>query len=102
MSIEGISKSALLEAQPSAQTMRKAVRLLAEMESGYGGSASEHESATFGEILEAQCTSSGTNAPPSPAANQPLTSADRNNDRSISFDELSSMLRQAEFQARAG
>jgi hypothetical protein len=102
MSIEGISKSALLEAQPSAQTMREAARLLAEMDSGYGGSASERESATFGEILEAQCTSRGTNAPLSPFADQPLASADRNGDRSISFDELSSMLRQAEFQARAG
>ena len=99
MSIEGITKSALLEAQPSAQTMRKAARLLEEMDSGYGGAASEHDSAAFGEILEAQCTSSGTNAPPS---NQPPESADPNNNRSISFDELSSMLRQAEFQARAG
>jgi len=101
MSIEGISKSALLEAQPSAQTMREAARLLEEMDSGYSGSAPKHDSATFGEILEAQCTSNGSSAPPSPSANQPLTSADRGSDRSLSFDDLSSMLRQAEFQARA-
>ena len=101
MSIEGISKSALLEVQPSGQTMREAARLLAEMDSGYCGSDSKHESATFGEILNAQGISSGTNAPPTFSANQPLTSTDRNSDRSISFDDLAAMLGQAVFQARA-
>jgi hypothetical protein len=100
MSIEGISKSALLEVQPSGQTMREAARLLAEMDSGYSGSDSKHKSATFGEILNAQVVSSGSNTPPSFSANQPPTSADRHSDRSISFDELSGMLSQAEIQTR--
>jgi hypothetical protein len=99
--MEGISKSALLEAQPSEQTMREAARLLDDMDSGYRGSASNHESATFGEILAAQVTSSGSNAPSVPPANQPLTRADRNSDQSVSFDDLSALFRQAEFQARA-
>jgi hypothetical protein len=101
MSIEGISKSALVEAPPSAQTMREAARLLAEMDPGYRGFAYNRQSATFGEILEAQETSCGTNAPPSSDVDHPIISSDGNSDRSITFDDLSSMLRQAEFLERA-
>ncbi len=113
MAISGIGTSALSALTLGNQTPSRselAQKMLNDMDTDQNGSVSKEEFVAFGEKLSTQSsatqranatTLSGANAPAPPSADKLFAAADKNGDQSLSVDELSSMLAEAETHARA-
>jgi len=105
MAISSIGVSGLTEMTQANQTAsRRAVaqKLLKEMDTDQSGTVSKDEFVAFGEKVKAQKSAPQvTNGPTPPSSDQLFTSADKNGDQSLSLDELSAMMAQAEIQSRA-
>jgi hypothetical protein len=114
MAISSIGSSALSALTLGNQTPSRselAQKMLNAMDTDQNGSVSKEEFVAFGEKVSTQSPAtqranatkplSGTNAPAPPSADKLFAAADQNGDQSLSVDELSSMLAEAETHARA-
>jgi hypothetical protein len=91
------------QANANAMRQKMAEKLLSAMDTDKSGSVSKEEFVAFGEKLKAQGPAAGGSAAPvMPSSDELFGSADANGDQSLSVDELSSMMAQAETQGRAG
>jgi hypothetical protein len=108
MAISSIGSSALPNlAQASLTAMRQKTpaSLLKDMDTDQSGSVSKDEFVAFGETLKADgpkaSAPQGAAAPTLPSADAMFSATDTNGDSSLSVDELSSMMAQAETQRAA-
>jgi hypothetical protein len=92
----------ITQANQTASRTELAQKLLKDMDTDQSGTVSKNEFVAFGEKMKAQRSApQGTNEPTPPSSNQLFASADKNGDQSLSVDELSAMMAQAETQSRA-
>ena len=92
----------MTQANQTASRTEMAQRLLKDMDTDKSGTVSKDEFVAFGEKMKAQKSApQGTNGPTPPSTDQLFASADKNGDQSLSVDELSAMMAQAETQSRA-
>jgi len=106
-SIGSSASSSIHQTDVTAMRQKTAASMLEDMDSDKTGSVSKEEFVAFGEQLKAHAPkgagANGTSAPTLPSADKLFASADKNGDQSLSVDELSSMMAQAETQrASAG
>ena len=92
----------MTQANQTASRTEMAQRLLKDMDTDKSGTVSKDEFVAFGEKMKAQKSApQGTNGPTPPSTDQLFASADKNGDQSLSVDELSALMAQAETQSRA-
>ena len=111
MAISSIGTSALSALTLGNQTPSRgdlAQKLLNAADADKNGAVSKEEFVSFGEKISAQNLApqqarslSSADAPAPPSADKLFAAADKNGDRSLSVDELSSMLAEADTHARA-
>lgn len=104
-SLSGSSFASLNQSSVSGMRPKSAADLLGEMDADQSGKVSKSEFAAFGEKLKTQGpkppTTNSATAKGMPSADELFDKADANADSSISVDELSSMIAQAETQRSA-
>ena len=104
MAISSIGVSGLTEitqANQTASRTKMAQRLLKDMDTDQSGTVSKDEFVAFSDKMKAQRSGpQEINGPTPPSSNQLFVSADKNGDQSLSLDELSAMMAQAETHSK--
>jgi hypothetical protein len=92
----------MTQANQTASRREVAQKLLKEMDTDQSGTVSKDEFVAFNDKMKAQRSGpQEISGPTPPSSDQLFASADKNGDQSLSLDELSAMMAQAETQSRA-